>query len=233
MMDENKLFKSYATPLIIFLLLSLLLLVIDSGWGWDHPNAAWWQRSPEMIVYPLQTIICGIYLWYTRRNITWDWSVKASILGALAGIIGIGFWLIPYLTGWIDESEGFDPARIFGADSCATYLQYTLRFLRAVVVVAMAEEFFWRGYLMRWCVDADEPEKVPFGTHSWKGYAITTVAFMLIHLPQDYAGAFIFGSIAYALTIWTKRLSSVVLMHAVANLIMGIAAVTLSLPGLW
>ncbi len=232
-MDENKLFKSYAYPLIIFLLLSLITLVIDSAWGWDHPDAAWWQRAPEMLVYPLQTIVCGIYLWRTRRAITWDWNARAAILGTLAGIIGIAFWLCPYLLGWIDASEGFDPARIFGADSATTYLQYTLRFTRAVVIVAMAEEFFWRGYLMRWCVDSSEPQKVPFGTHSWKGYLITTGAFMLIHLPQDYAGAFIFGSIAYALTIWTKKLSSVLIMHAVANLIMGITAIALHLPGLW
>lgn len=230
---EQELFKSYASPLIIFLLLSLLMLVIEAGWGWDHPSAAWWQRAPEMLVYPLQTIICAVYLWHTRRGITWNWQPKAALLGCIAGAIGIGFWLIPYLAGWIDASEGFDPARIFGAGSAAFYVEYVLRFIRAVVVVAMAEEFFWRGYLMRWCVDADHPEDVAFGTHSWKAYIVTTLAFMLIHQPQDYAGAAVFGSIAYALTVWTKSLASVVLMHGTANLIMGIAAITLGLAGLW
>lgn len=231
--DEQGLFKSYAFPLIIFMLLSALLLVIDAGWAWDHPQAAWWQRSPEMLVYPIQTLVCGGYLWYSRRGITWDWKLSSSLLGALAGLVGIAFWLAPYLMGWIDASVGFDPARIFGEGSAATYLQYSLRFVRAVVIVAMVEEFFWRGYLMRWCVDADEPEKIPFGTHSWKGYLVTTIAFMLVHQVQDYAGAFIFGSLAYALTVLTKRLSAVVLMHAVANLVMGIAAICLALPGLW
>lgn len=186
-----------------------------------------------MLVYPLQTLVCGCYLWYSRKGVIWDWSLSSFFWGALAGIIGISFWLVPYLLGWIDASEGFDPARIFGEGSALYYLQYALRFLRAVVVVAMVEEFFWRGYLMRWCVDADAPEEVPFGTHSWKGYALTTIAFILIHLPQDYAGAFIFGSIAYGLTVFTKKLSAVVLMHAVANLIMGIVAISCNLPGLW
>ncbi|MFI3244059.1 MAG: CPBP family glutamic-type intramembrane protease [Akkermansia sp.] len=231
--NESQLFKSYACPLILFLLLTLLMLVIDAGWGWDHPNAAWWQRAPEMVVYPLQTLVCGAFLWWTRRGITWDWSWKSSAIGAAAGLLGIGFWLIPYLAGWVDASDGFDPARIFGEGTLAYYAQYTLRFVRAVIIVAMAEEFFWRGYLMRWCVDADEPEKVSFGTPSWKGFALTTFAFMLIHLPQDYAGAFVFGSIAYGLTVLTRRLSSVVLMHAVANLVMGVVAIACDLPGLW
>ncbi len=231
--NESQLFRTYACPLIIFLLLTLLLLVIDSGWGWDHPNAAWWQRAPEMLVYPLQTLVCGGYLWWVRKGVTWDWSWKGSALGVIFGVLGIGFWLIPYLTGWIDASEGFDPVRIFGADSAASWLQYVLRFVRAVVVVAMVEEFFWRGYLMRWCVDEDEPEKVPFGTHSWKGYLVTTIAFMAVHLPQDYAGAFIFGSMAYGLTVLARRLSAVVLMHAVANLVMGVVAIACDLPGLW
>ena len=36
--------------------------------------------------------------------------------------------------------------------------------------------------------------KVPFGTHSWKAYWMTTLCFMAVHQPVDYCGAFIYGS---------------------------------------
>ena len=56
---------------------------------------------------------------------------------------------------------------------------------------------------------------------------------MLVHVTADYPAAFIYGSIAYWLVVRTKRLMPVVLMHAVANLIMGIVAVAWPMPALW
>ncbi len=230
---DSILYRSYVTPFIIFMLLTLIFPVAETFFTWDHPEAAWWQRAPEMVVYPLQTLICGGYLWWTRRGVEWDWAWKPCLIAALLGAVGIGIWLIPYLSGWVETQEGFDPARIFGEGSTMFYIQYILRFLRAVVVVALVEEFFWRGFLMRWAVDRDAPQSVPLGTASWKAYLITTVGFILIHQPQDYAGAFIFGTIAYFLTVKTKRLTPVIIYHAVANLIMGLCAVCLGLSGLW
>ncbi len=230
--DESELFRNYALPLIIFLLLSLPL-VFGEGLQWDHPSAPWWQRDISLVIYPLQTIICGGYIWMRRKRIPWDWEWRSCLIGAALGIPGIGIWLIPYLLGWVDASTGFDPGRIFGDQGSAYYLQYILRFLRAVVVVAVVEEFFWRGWLMRYCIKPEAPQSVPIGSPSWIGYLVTCGGFMIIHRPQDYAGALIFGSIAYALCVYTRRISPVICYHAVANLIMGIFAIALNLPGLW
>ena len=102
-----------------------------------------------------------------------------------------------------------------------------------MLIVPLVEELFWRGFLMRWCIDRDFPQSVPIGRGSWLAYAVTTVAFMLAHNPADYAGAFVYGSIAYFVTVRTRSLLPVILMHAVANLIMGICAVACDLPHLW
>ncbi len=230
---DSELYRSYVVPFILFSLLLLLFPVADATIAWDHPDAAWWQRAPEMIIYPLQTLICGGYLWWTRRGIEWDWKLRPCLAGALLGVPAIGLWLVPYFMGWVEVSGGFDPAALFGEHSAITYGQYFLRFLRAVVIVALVEELFWRGFLMRWCVNRDEPQTVPMGTHSWLGYGVTTLGFMLIHQPQDYAGALLFGSIAYILTIKTRQLMPVVLYHAVANLVMGICAISFGMSGLW
>ncbi len=231
-MTDEGLYRSYAVPFIIFMLL-LLLFPASDAFAWDHPEAPWWQRAPEMIIYPLQTLICGGYLWWSRRAVEWDWEWRSCLIGALVAVPAIGVWLLPYLAGWIDASEGFDPERIFGEGTGVAYLQYALRFVRAVVIVALVEEFFWRGFLMRWAVNRDEPQSVPLGTASWLAYLIPTVGFILIHQPQDYAGAFVFGTVAYLLTIKTKRLMPAVIYHAVANLIMGICAIGCDIPGLW
>ena len=230
--EDTRLFRAYVWPFVLFIACTMLLQVLEYAMKWDHPTAPWWQRAPEMWIYPLQVVLCGAYLWWRRRDIEWDWATKPCLLGALAGIVGIGFWLVPYFAGWIDASEGFDPGRIFGVGSSAYYTEYALRFARACIIVPMVEEFCWRGFLMRYAVDDAAPQKVPLGTHSWKAYLFSTLGFMIIHAPHDYAGAIIFGSIAYALTVYTRRLMPVVVMHAVANLIMAICALTCALPGL-
>lgn len=108
-----------------------------------------------------------------------------------------------------------------------------LRFFRAVVVVALVEELFWRGYLMRLMVNPDHPWKVPFGTHSWKAYWVTTLCFMAVHQPVDYCGAFVYGSLAYLLAVWRKNLCAVIMMHAAANALLGWAALEWGKYGLW
>ncbi len=229
---DTPLYRCYVYPFVLFISFTLLLSLV-SGMQWEHPAAPWWQQAPEMWLYPLQTVICAGYLWYVRRGIAWDWAWRPCLLGVLLGAIGIAFWLVPYVMQWVPQEGGFRPAEVFEGNSAAIAAQYTLRFARAVLVVPLVEELFWRGFLMRWCVDRDFPQTVPLGTPGLLPYLVTTVCFMAVHLPQDYAGAFIFGSLAYWLMVKTRCLMAVVAMHAVANLIMGLCAVFADMPQLW
>ncbi|MDO5472749.1 MAG: CAAX prenyl protease-related protein [Akkermansia sp.] len=234
MRTDHSLYRAYVYPLAIFMGFSIVLGVGGGSLEWDHPEAAWWQRAPEMWLYPLQTLVCGWWLWKVRHEIQWDWNVRACSLGAVFGLLGIGLWLVPYFAGWVsNEGGGFEPERIFGAGSAAVPVEYALRFARAALVVPLAEELFWRGFLMRWCVNRDFPQNVPIGTHSWTAWSVSTLAFMLIHNPVDYAGAFCYGSLTYFLVVKTGRLTPAIVMHAVANAIMGTCAITCKLPHLW
>lgn len=230
---EAALFRACAGPFLVFLAFSLLLFVADGSWQWNHPSAPWYQRAPEMLIYPLQVVGCAAYIWYIRKGIRWSASLKSCLLGVFAGVVGISAWLIPYVAGCIPNEGGFEPELIFGENSAAIVIEYMFRFARAALIVPIVEELFWRGYLMRWCINRDFPQNVPLGQGSWLSYIIVTAAFMFAHNPVDYAGAFVYGSIAYLLVVRTKCLLPVILMHAVANLIMGICAIALALPQLW
>lgn len=229
---DKVLFRSCAGPFLVFLLFSLLLFVAE-GWSWNHPNAPWYQRAPEMLLYPVQVIVCAAYIWRIRRDVCWRVSLRHAVWGIAAGVVGIAFWLLPYLVGWIPDSGGFEPARVFGDNAAAVVCAYAFRFARAVLIVPIVEEFFWRGYLMRWCINRDFPQEVPLGQGSWLAYLVVTGAFMLAHNPVDYAGAFVYGTLAYLLFVRTRSLMSVVIMHSIANLIMGVCAISLNLPQLW
>lgn len=230
---DAPLYRACVYPLVIFLSFTLALAVAEACFGWDHPGAPWWQRMPSLWVYPLQTIVCAGWLWHVRHDIPWDWAWRPCLLGAAAGLLGISLWLIPYFAGWVPQEGGFDPGRILGEGTAATLAEYALRFARAVLIVPLAEELFWRGFLMRWCINRDFPQQVPLGKHSWTAYLTTTLLFMLAHNPADYAGALLYGTLAYLLTVRTGRLTPAITMHAAANLIMGICAIRFNLPQLW
>ncbi len=229
---EGALFRAYVVPFLVFLAFSLLGFALDT-WKWEHPSAPWYQQAPEMWIYPLQVIACAAYILWIRRRVDWRAPARYCWLGVAAGVLGIGVWLLPYLMGWIPNTGGFEPHRVFGENAGAVGVAYLFRFARAVLIVPIVEEFFWRGYLMRWCINRDFPQEVPLGQGSLLSYVVVTAAFMFAHNPVDYAGAFVYGSLAYLLVVRTRCLLPVLIMHAVANLIMGVCAVCLDLPQLW
>ena len=183
-----------------------------------------------------------------RRQFSLEWLRES---------VGIGFWILPTQTydwlgfssdadvpswmaklGVAERRDGFD-ARMFGAnplafDSFADWISLTLRVFRAVVIVSLVEEIFWRGLLMRWLLDRDgDFWKVPFGKPSWLTFGVTTAAFMAAHGQIDWAGAFVFGSVMYGVAIWTKSLGACVVAHGVANALMAWYAVGYGKLGLW
>lgn len=255
--SDSRKTRAYAVPFIVFMAFTAILQMIAPAWGWDHPSAPWWQRCPEHWIYPLQTISCLILLILWRRDISWDWKWKTTLMGIIFGVFGILFWLFPviiadrlrpspdsffgspswpwfkYIFGIDYRTEGFNPSEAFAPGSPLWYASLIFRFIRAVIVVSLVEELFWRGYLMRLIVNPDHPWKVPFGTHSWKAYWITTLCFVIIHNPVDYAAAFIYGSLTYLLAVSSKNLTATIAMHATANLILGYAAMSWQKFGLW
>jgi CAAX prenyl protease-like protein len=109
-----------------------------------------------------------------------------------------------------------------------------MRFIRAAVVVALVEEIFWRGFLMRFVCDWEGDHwKQPFGRAHWKSYVIVTGLFVLAHGTADWAGGLVYGSLTYLLCVWSKNLGACVVMHATANFLMGVYIMKTGTYGLW
>ncbi len=249
---QNDRTKAHVLPLAVFML--LLMPYALTGWPeWNHPDAPWWRHYPTQWMYPLQSLIAIGLLLFFRKNYELKWS-RGVLFGALMGAVGIGFWILPtQLHSWLGlegdqegvlkylgvmpRTDGFNPRDLadeFGGSVGVYWASLTMRFFRAVVVVALVEEIFWRGFLMRFLLDPDRDYwKVPFGKPAWITYLVVTGAFMLAHAPVDYLGAFIFGSLMYWVAVRTKSLLACVVMHGVANLLMGWYAIEFGKFGLW
>lgn len=247
--DPALLTRAHVIPFVVFMAFMVLLQIVAVMIEWKHPDAPWWRRDPAQFVYPVQTLVTlGVLIHYWRQY-AFDWSWKWCLTGVLFGVVGIGFWLLPttlydhwgltgkptgilkYL-GFEDRREGFDPG-VF-ENPAAWWTSVTLRFLRAAVIVALVEEIFWRGFLMRFVLDWEgDYWRQPFGRASVKSYLIVTAMFMIAHATTDYAGAFVYGSLTYLLCVWSKSLGACVVMHATANLLMGLYIMAYGKYGLW
>ena len=245
--------KAHVVPLAVFM--ALLAPFQLTGWPvWRHPDAPWWQHYPEQWQYPAQSLIVIALLVYFRKNYSIKWSLKPVLFGALMGAVGIAFWILPtQIHSWLElegkqegilkwlgvmpSVDGFNPQDLadkFGGNQGIYWSSLIMRFFRAVIVVALVEEIFWRGFLMRFLLDRDRDYwKVPFGKPAWISYIVVTLAFMLIHQPVDYLGALIFGSLMYWVAVRTKSLLACIVMHGVANLLMGWYALETGKFGLW
>jgi len=247
--DSARLTRAHVVPFAVFMAFMIVLQLVAAQIEWKHPDAPWWRQDPAHFIYPVQTLVTLGLLLHYWKSYTFNWSWKWSGIAVVFGAVGIGFWLLPTalydhwglegrtsgvlaLLGVDARREGFDPS-VF-RDPAAWWSVVVLRFLRAVVVVALVEEIFWRGFLMRFVCDWEgDYWKQPFGRAHWKSYLVVTGMFMLAHGRIDYAAAFIYGSLTYVLCVWSRSLGACVLMHATANLLMGLYIMTHGKYGLW
>lgn len=239
--------KAYIGPFAIFMLL-LALPDLLKACGIDVAGAepAKWWLMPEIWLYTLQTVVCGVVLWVWRRHYEFR-PASGMLLGAVAGVVGIALWITPGLLfqslelsegwwaslGFADRSTGFDP-RVFKSNGAVYVAFLAMRFARLVVIVPLVEEIFWRGFLMRILADPDgDYWQVAFGTHHRRSLICVTAMFVLAHASVDYFGATIYGLLTYWVAVRIKSLSACVVMHAVANLLLGIYVLISQQWGYW
>lgn len=91
----------------------------------------------------------------------------------------------------------------------------TWRTIRAVIIVPIVEELFWRAWVMRWIISTDF-EKVPLGTYAPLAFWITAILFASEHGPYWDVGL-LTGIIYNLWMIRTKSVADCIVMHAVTN----------------
>ena len=218
--------KAYSGPFVAFLCcFALGELVTKLGEG----LAAWPLSEPRYWVYPLQTLVAGGLLWRWRGSYTllrprWWAGVGVGVLVCL-------LWIAPQQ--WLGQAarmEGYRPD-FFGQAAVDGPL-LLLRWLRLVVVVPLAEEIFWRGWLMRYLID-HHFTTLPVGTFRRGAFLITTAGFCLEHAQPDWPAAILAGVLYGWLAVRTQSLSTCVLAHAVTNAALGAYVMATGRWGFW
>jgi exosortase E/protease (VPEID-CTERM system) len=178
-------------------------------------------------LYPLRVIAGLLMLARYRRElaaIDWRCSWRAPAVGA-------GIFLVWMAAAHFLLPPGAMPERLAAAPAAVRAGWIASRIFGSVLIVPIAEELAYRGYLMRRLIQADF-ESLPFHAVRWPALALTAVVFGLAHgalwLPGIVAG------LAYGLlVIRCGRLGEAVAAHATTNALIAASALLWGQWQLW
>lgn len=197
----------YVAPFAVF----MLLLAAAPHWGLPE-----WAELLVRLAIPAAVVV------FVSRQPLRDWKPARPWASAGVGIAVFVVWIGPDLlipgwrNHWLFQNDivGKLQATI-SPDGRHDPTLLLLRILRAVAVVPIVEELFWRGWLLRWTTHADF-ESVPLGDYSRRAFWITALLFGLEHGPYWEVGIAA-GAIYNGWLGRTRKLSDVILAHAVTN----------------
>jgi CAAX prenyl protease-like protein len=198
-----------ALPYVVPMATFMLLLVVG-----EHLGLGPWE-------YPLRVVLLVIVLFVFSRRVI-DLRVSRWVGSTLVGVAVFAIWIAPdvlwpgYRDSWIFQNAMTGTVT---SSVPAEYrdMQWVLwsRALRAVILVPIIEELFWRAWMMRWLVEPDF-RKVPLGTFTPLAFGATAVLFASEHGAYWEVGLAA-GLIYNWWMIRTRSLGDCILAHAVTN----------------
>lgn len=239
-------------PWVVFLLPFVVYMAVGSlehGKPTDaKPQAAnrlgiRYEHYP--VVYTVKialTIAAMAFVWPGYRQIPF----RVSPLAIVVGVVGVVLWVwicqlqlerqllepigLAKLLGMGDR-PAYNPLEQLAHSPAWAYAFLTVRFLGLAVVVPIIEEFFLRGFLMRYVI-AQDWWKWPFGRVTPLAVAVGTIFPMLMH-PAELFAAAVWFSLVTLLLVRTKNIWDCVAAHAVTNLLLGVYVVKYGQWQLW
>ena len=214
--------------------------------AWEHaiPFVAWLVLMQFLDVpalssgtqYVIRTIVCtGLFL-YLRP---WRYYAAPSIrhwpMAFAAGLAVLAIW-IGLETPWADSIPTIKmvyqkyfmppfnavPEAVVDsplAPENAGWPITLVRLLGSAIVIAVIEEFFWRGFLYRWLM-GNNFLKVSIGQLDWRQLLIMSALFGLEH--NRWAVGMIAGLIYGLVMIRAKDIWAACLAHMVTNFTLGL-----------
>jgi exosortase E/protease (VPEID-CTERM system) len=178
-------------------------------------------------LYPVRVLTAMATLWYFRSELgrlTWSSHWLAVLIGGLVFVL----WLALEPPGTTGPSPLGRGLREMPGTTALAWI--AARVIGSVLIVPLVEELALRGYLMR-RIDRPDFENLDYRQVSWRGIAVTSLAFGLMHerwLAGTIAGVFY----AYAVCR-SGRLSDAVVAHATTNALIAVWVLSTGQWHLW
>lgn len=208
-----------------------------------------WVYTAKIVL----TLVVMLLVWPGYRTFPWKvnrQSIVVGIVGIVLWIVLCHLRLEPKLIGPIDrflggfspwsneetpsiglmailgtgERSAYNPLEHLAATPVWAYLFLAIRFVGLALIVPVIEEFFLRGFLMRYVMHPNWWQ-VPFGQVNRTAVILGTAIPMLMH-PGELLAALVWFSMITWLMVRTRNIWDCVVAHAVTNLLLGTYVVT-------
>ena len=169
------------------------------------------------VLYPLRVVAVAGVLWTLRDAYPlrgWRFSFVPVAIGAVSFAV---WMLLAPGPGSDDEAATLAPTQL-GAPWTMLWLLF--RVIGSTVTVPIAEELFFRGFVVRRCIDADV-DRVPVGKLTWLAFLVSSVAFGALHGQAWFAATVVGMLFAGALT-WRRSLADAAVAHATTNALLSL-----------
>jgi CAAX prenyl protease-like protein len=187
------------------------------------------------ILYPIRVLVVfGVLLFFSRSVL--DFRVTAALGTILLGVAVFVIWVAPdllwpaYRSHWLFTNGIMGEAKSTAPESLRSNVVFIVfRTAGCVLLVPVIEELFWRGWLSRWLIDANDFTRVKLGAYTPMSFWVGSLLFASEHGPYWEVG--LLAGMAY--NWWMRRtrsLGSCILAHAVTN---GCLSVYVLAAGQW
>ncbi len=243
----------FVLPLMVFMLLgswepkppaAASAVAAADAWEQEFGRQQTWLEAIPYSAYPWiyslkigGTILAIALVWPVYRR----FPRRVSWLAVLVGVVGVVVWIglchlqleakllqplgLDALLG-LGQRSAFNPLQHLDAAPWIASLFLLIRFVGLALVVPIVEEFFLRGFVMRYAIsDASNVWwKIPFGNVDRTAVIVGTLVPMLMH-PGELLAAFAWFTMVTWLMVRTRSIWDCVIAHAVTNLLLGIYVV--------
>ena len=208
---------------------------------WFPPDRTWYPTTYTMVTGLATVSVLLVFPLYFRHpfKVTW-WSV---LVGTVGIVVWIGLWkidkqmgifqtigeLLPFLAS--GGREAFNPLDEL-ADTPTWRSQFmVVRFFGLVVLVPFIEEFFLRGFLMRY-IEHPDWDRIPIGVATYLSIIGVAIYALLSHNFEPLAAVVWFSMVTWLL-LKTRSIWDCIVAHAITNLLLGLYVVYSGTWELW
>ena len=220
----------FIVPFAVFMVLNSLEPTPEKGlslFGWTVPYSSY----PLIYTLKIVAVMAAMALvWRGYRQ----FPFKVSWLALGVGVAGMCVWVslckleletavlglmgLEWLLG-VGQRSGFNPFEFWPDQPGPAWAFFAVRMWGLGVIVPVIEEFFLRGFVMRYFVHPDW-SAVPFGTVTTAALVAGTVTPLLLH-PAEMVAALVWSSMVTWLMWRTRNIWDCVAAHMVTNLLLG------------
>lgn len=209
--------KLYAESLVVPFVLFLVLGIVETqglGGTLTYPVA----YTIKILIVGLLCACCWRYwvrqfpLWVTGK------TALALVLGVLCTALWVGLAAVPVSSPFMDPESAraaFNPfAAESGLSTVMAWAFWTVRMVGLALVVPLIEEFFLRGFLLRWIQGGDWME-LNVGELTWLAW-IALVFYAVVTHPEIIA-AIVWFSLVTLYVRKTRNIWDAVAFHIGTN----------------